>query len=298
MKIKFRLKELKRNKMLVTQIIGVAIGFLIMFLSLIFLNGSNLFYFILAIAFIIGGLPFFVSIVLESRAVREKDEMFLEFSRDLVESVKSGTPISKSILNVRSKDYGALTRYIDKLANQISLGIPVKTAFETFARDVGSRTITRSVGIISESEKAGGQIEDILESVTTSVTQVEKLKKERRAAMYTLVVQGYIIFFIFIAIMLIMKYQILPITSNLGENLGNVEVGGYGGEMGNLIQTKEILTSEELSQPFLWLLIIQGFFTGLVVGKLAEGKIVYGLKHSFILIVLALLISSVVEFFI
>ena len=29
--------------------------------------------------------------------------MFLEFARNLVESVKSGTPISRSILNIRKK---------------------------------------------------------------------------------------------------------------------------------------------------------------------------------------------------
>tara|TARA_Y100000310_G_scaffold338850_1_gene429686 strand:+ start:873 stop:1772 length:900 start_codon:yes stop_codon:yes gene_type:complete len=275
------------------QIIGIIVALVIILLSLIFFYGTDLFWFLSGISFVIAGLPFFISLILESTLRREKESMFLEFSRNLVESVKAGTPISKSILNIRGKDYGGLSPYINKLANQISLGIPVKSAFETFARDVNSKTISRAVTIIGESEKAGGKIEDILESVSKSVSQVEKLRKERRASMYTLVVQGYIIFLIFIVIMLVMQFKILPIASGFGESIDSDpdSISGIGGGLGGFIPG-ERASAEELSRPFFWLLLVQGFFAGLVIGKLAEGKIRAGLKHSFTLVVIALLIST------
>lgn len=280
-----------------SQIIGLVISLIIIILSFIFLRDSmDIFYFVLGIAIVIAGLPFFILLILESNIAREKEEMFLEFARNLVESVKSGTPISKSILNIRNKDYGSLNPYIDKLANQISLGIPVKASFETFARDIGSKTITRAVTIISESEKAGGQIEDILESVAKSVAQVEKLRKERRAAMSTLVVQGYIIFLIFIVIMLVMQFKILPIAAGLGGTFEGAEGSGMGGGLGGFGGLFggdcEKATSDELARPFIWLLMAQGLFVGLVIGKLSEGSVRAGLKHSFILVILALLIST------
>jgi flagellar protein FlaJ len=279
------LRKLDMNK---PKIIGLVIAAITIILSLLFLRKTDVLYFILGIALVIALLPFFVSLIMEGSAEREKEEMFLEFTRNLVENVKAGTPISKSILNVRKKDYGKLNPYIDKLANQIALGIPVKAAFETFARDIGSITIARSVTIISEAEKAGGQIDDILEAVAKSVSQVEKLKKERRAAMYTLVVQGYIIFMIFIIIMLIMQFKILPIAAGLSEGMGGGgEIPGFG-----LGASGKAATAEELSAPFLWLLIFQGFFAGLVIGRLAEGKIKSGLKHSIILVIIAILIST------
>jgi len=287
--------RLKINK---PQIIGITISLVIILLSMIFLFGTDIFWFLLGIAFVIAGLPFFISLILESNLIREKEAMFLEFSRNLVESVKAGTPISKSILNIRTKDYGGLNPYINKLANQISLGIPIKNALETFARDIGSKTISRAVTIIAESEKAGGQIEDILESVSKSVSQVEKLRKERRAAMYTLVVQGYIIFMIFIVIMLVMQFKILPIAAGLGGGLSGEGIGtasslasGNSG-LGSILAGGEVATPEELSRPFFWLLIVQGLFVGLVIGKLSEGRVKAGLKHSFILIVVALLVST------
>jgi flagellar protein FlaJ len=287
-------KQININK---AQIVGIVIALSVIILSVIFIKNSDLVYFLMGISLIIGGIPFFISLIMESNQTRQKDEMFLEFSRNLVESVKAGTPISKSILNVRGKDYGALNPYINKLANQIAIGIPLQAAFDTFARDVNSETVTRAVGIISESEKAGGEIEEVLESVAISVSQVEKLRKERRAAMYTLVVQGYIIFFIFIVIMLIMQFKILPIAAGLGENIGgsssesaSSSLGGMG--FSGMFGGGEKATCEELARPFIWLLIVQGFFVGLVIGKLSEGKIKYGLKHSFILLAIALLIYT------
>jgi archaeal flagellar protein FlaJ len=282
--------------MTIFHIIGILIALILIISSYFLFNTTNpnLFTFILGIAFVIGGLPFFLSIISETNQASQKEAMFLEFSRGLVEGVKAGTPISKSIFNIKSKDYGSLNPHVEKLANQISLGIPINTAFETFARDIGSKTIARSVNIISEAEKAGGRIDDILESVVKSVSQVERLKKERKSSMYTLVVQGYIIFLIFIVIMLVMQFKVLPIASQLGGQFasagsagiptGIVNIGGMGGGT----QT----SPQEMVKPFVWLLAVQGFFAGLVIGKLSEGNIKAGLKHSFILIVLSFLIQT------
>jgi flagellar protein FlaJ len=283
--IKTIIRKLNLNK---TKIISLGVAFVITILAIILLNNNDILYFILGIAFIIAILPFVVSIILETGAEREKEEMFLEFSRDLVENVKAGTPISKSILNIRKKNYGKLNPHINKLANQISLGISFKIAFETFARDNANNTITRAVTIISESEKAGGRIDNILEAVVKSVAQVEKLKKERRAAMYSLVVQGYIIFMIFIIITLVMQFKILPIATGLGSagaSSGGLSEFGFGG-------SGSVASINELVRPFIWLLLTQGFFVGLVIGKISEGKIIAGLKHSFILISLSILIHT------
>lgn len=267
-------------------IVGIIAGVFVLvgnFVAFKFLNiRTEIFYFIIGIAFIVVALPFIVSLVLESSREKENNEMFLEFSRNLAESVKAGTPVSKSIINLRGKYYGSLTPYIQKLTNQISLGIPVKKAMETFARDVNSKVVTRAVTLISEAEKAGGEIEGILESVASSVNEVEKLKKERQSAISSLVVQGYIIFFVFIVIMLIIQFKILPMTSDISMT-GGMELGEF---------VTKTYAAEQVSSPLLYLLLAQGLFTGLVIGKLAEGSLKSGIKHSFAMVALSLLIYT------
>jgi len=191
-------------------------------------------------------------------------------------------------MNMRSKNFGSLSPHIRKLANQISLGIPISRAFKTFSSDVNSKIIKRAITLIREAESSGGEIENILDSVAKSIYQIDKLQKERRAAISNLVVQGYIIFFIFIGIMLIMQFKILPLTAGVSD-IGSI--GQFGGgiptDLGGSTPSPE-----ELARPFLYLLIVQGIFTGLIVGKLAEGTMKAGIKHSFILSITAFLVSS------
>ena len=272
---------------------GISISLII--ISFIF--GGSISFFILGIGILLGALPFVLTIIRESQDSAEKEEMFLEFSRNLVESVKAGTPINKSILNVRDKPYGALSKHIKKLANQISMGIPLGIALQTFSKDIKNKTVSRSLTLISQAEKSGGEIGGILEAVTEAVTMSDKLKKERKAAISTLVVQGYIIFFVFIIIILVLEFQILPLLVGIsspasdttaGSDIGsNVGLGFLGSGSGG-----EEVSPEEIATSFLYLILTQGFFTGLVIGKLSEENVKAGVKHSFALMLIAFLISS------
>ncbi len=264
------------------QFLGLILAAIILIFSIIFLKDMSIFYLILGLSFVIAFLPFVIAIVLENAKEKENNEMFLEFSRNLVESVKAGTPISKSIINLKDKYYGSLTPHIQKLANQIELGIPVNEALETFAKDVNSKVVSRAIALISEAEKAGGEIEGILESVASSLNEIEKLKKERQSAIYGLVVQGYIIFLVFIIIILVIQFKILPMTSDIsgsgGDEFGEFKFGNYN--------------QQEIAMPMIYLLIVQGFFTGLVIGKLTEGTLKSGIKHSFALVAISIIIYT------
>jgi archaeal flagellar protein FlaJ len=263
--------------------ISLGISGVVLLLSL-FLIGKNSFFFILGIGILIGVAPFVVSIIADARKDAEKEEMFLEFARSLVESVKTGTPISKSIINVRNKPFGVLSSHIKKLANQISLGIPLGNSLQTFSKDIGNKTISRALTLIGQAEKAGGDIGEILESVAGAVSMSDKLKKERKASINTLVVQGYIIFFIFIIIILVMQFKILPMTAGIAEL--DVSDTGFGGGGGGDLDLSGI------TNAFLYLLMVQGLFSGLAIGKLAEGNVKAGVKHSATLMLVSFLISA------
>ena len=262
----------------------MGIGFVIIVASLFF-TAERFFFFMMGIGVLMFASPFVFALVREANIANEKEDMFLEFARNLVESVKAGTPISKSIVNVRDKPYGVLSEHIKKLANQISLGVPLGSALQTFSEDVNNKTISRALTLIGQAERSGGEIGGILESVTEAVSTTDKLKKERKAAISSLVVEGYIIFFVFIVIIMVLQFQILPMIVGIvpaGESLG---IGGIGGGGVEIDQT-------QIANSFLYLLLIQGFFTGLVVGKLSENSIKPGIRHSFILMLAAFLISS------
>ena len=262
--------------------IGIALAVLIIAGAFLF-KGSPVFSLIFGIGIIIGILPFVFSTITETKIAREKEEMFLEFARNLVESVKMGSSISKSILLLKKRNYEVLNKHVWKLANQISMGIPLNIAMQTFSKDIHNKKISKAITLIRQAERAGGDIGKILESVAEAVSTTDKLQKERKAAISALMVQGYIIFFVFIIIVLVMQFQILPLVSGLAGtvSLGGLETSGAG------------FDPKEISDAFLDLLLVQGLFSGLIIGKLAEGSIKNGVKHSFILMISAFLISTI-----
>ncbi|MBI2045429.1 type II secretion system F family protein [Candidatus Pacearchaeota archaeon] len=266
--------------------VGMVLGLLIIGLSFL-IYGREGFFFVIGLGIIIGISPFMFTFIGEARINQQKEEMFLEFARNLVESVKTGTPISKSIVNMRDKPYGVLSVHVRKLANQISLGIPLNEALKVFARDVESKSISRVLTLIGQAERAGGDIGEILENVAGAVSMSDKLKKERKSAISSLVVQGYIIFFVFMIIILIMQFKIIPMLSGIAE-VSEIGIAG--------IQAGSSTGAEEISSSFLYLLVIQGFFSGLVIGKLAEGSVKAGIKHSFSLVLLSFMISAIAGF--
>ena len=242
------------------------------------------FFFIFGLAIIFVLFPFVADFVYSMGKEKEKEEMFLEFMTDLSESVKTGIPISRSIINISKRNYKSLDKHVKKLANQIALGVPLTKALETFAKDTRNKIIGRSVELISQAERAGGKIEDIITAAVVNVREIEEIKKKRSSAIHSMTMQGYIIFFVFLLIMVFVQMKFIP---EMLKTLGGFEQTGF--EFGLALQTAPI-DLDFVNKVVLVLIVVQGFFSGIVISKLAEGKLLSGLKHSFILIAISFLI--------
>ncbi len=245
---------------------------------------------VLVMGVVIGALPYIIDFLTENRRQKEIEEKFLEFVRNVVGTVEAGVPIPKAIIQVSTEDYGALSQHVKKLARQIEWGIPTQQALTVFGIDTRNKVIKRSVSIVIEAEKSGGNIEDVLEAVTNSVVEIKKIKEERRASIYSQVVQGYIVFFVFIIIMLVLEVKLLPpLTSltNVSFGVGGGGISDVGGPSGGTIR--------DLSSVFTSMVLIQGFFVGIMIGKFSEGDLKFGVKHSLILMITGYLILSFIR---
>src|SRR3989338_7846349 len=76
----------------------------------------------------LGWLHFWIDFFAENKRQKEIELKFVEFARTLVESVKSGVSIPRSIMNIAHKDFFSLSPYLKKLAHKIKWGIPTRKA--------------------------------------------------------------------------------------------------------------------------------------------------------------------------
>jgi len=282
MRIKFKNKYL----------IGISVGFAIVLADIIFFLKTKWFISLIILALTAAWAQFWIDFFNETKRQKEIELKFLEFIRSLVGTVKSGIPVPNAILHVADEDYGELSPYVKKLANQIEWGVPIHQALINFSDDTANSVIKRSVSIVIEADKSGGDISDILESVSMSVFNIKRLKEERKSSTHSQIVQGYIVFFIFIAIMLVMQVWLGPQLKSIGGSDVNFgDTGFLPGFGGNAANEKPV----DLDRVFFSLVVVQGFFTGIMIGKFSEGNIKQGLLHALILITSATLIITLVK---
>ena len=135
------------------------------------------------ISLIISGVHPMIDFLNEMKYQKRVEEKFVDFSRDLESSVKSGITIPSAIIQASQKDYSELTPFIKKLANQIKVGIPIHKALLTFAQNTNNSMIRRSIAIVIEAEASGGDIDNVLKSVTDAMVSIKSSKRRENQAL-------------------------------------------------------------------------------------------------------------------
>ncbi len=235
---------------------------------------SDILPFIIPVVNIIAGLVIIIPPTLlfytKYRIRKESEKNFISFLMDLSDSLNSGMTLPLALKETSRRNYMSLTRPVRKLAAQVDWGIPFDRALQKFAKKTYSPFIERTVTTITETYRMGGKLSDTLQSAIKSALTLDKINEERRSAVYSQTLITYIIFFVFIAILVVIDVSIIPALSSMQSSLSS---GGFVAP----------IPKEEMEMMLSYLIVIQGFFSGLVTGKMAEGSVLAGIKHSILL---------------
>lgn len=215
----------------------------------------------------------------EYKRKKEMEDKFPEFLRDVVEGTRAGMSLPQAIKNTETGSYGALDEKIEKMNAQLDWGIPFEKVLRNFGEDSGSPLIKRSADTIIQAYSSGGNIQDVLESVGDNIRTIKKLKEKRESQLYGEMITGYIVFFIFIGILIALTEFLLPNLASAQQSLGGGGSFSVLGGSGSNLQQNISLYNDWFSR----LVYIQAFFSGLIIGKLAEGELKAGFKHMAIL---------------
>lgn len=207
------------------------------------------------------------------------EEEFPSFLRDVVEGTRAGMSLPQAIQNLESSNYKALDEKIEKMSAQIEWGVPFQEVLQSFGEDTHSDVIKRSSDTIIQAYDSGGDIQEVLESVGENIRSIRRLKEERQSQLYGEMITGYIVYFIFIGILVALTTYLLPNLAAASESLGSGGLSIFGNSGGSTLQENITL----YKQWFTRLVYIQAIFSGLIIGKLSEGKFSGGFKHTAIL---------------
>ncbi len=257
----------KSNNLLKSTVLTTVVGISLALLNLIVFSSLTL---SMVSIFIIPLGPFFYQ-YRKYRERKELEERFPDFLRDVAQNIRTGMTIPQAIKATKNTYYGALTPYIKKMVVKIDWGVPFDKILTDFANQT-TKSLRRTISTIIDTHKGGGDIADIFDSVGKSIIEINRINKERSSIIYNQMLTGYIIFFVFIGVLIVMQTYLIP---NL-QTFSAPEVG---------LESFEGL-GVFYADVFRIIIIIQGFFSGLIIGKLSEGSMISGLKHSIFLVMI------------
>lgn len=253
-------------------------GVALLLLSFALFSAADFFQTLVVIGLIVTFFPpVFVS-YMDYRRVKRIEEHFPDFLRDISESKRSGMTLPKAIEAATKAQYGPLTSEVKLLAAQISWGLPFERSLLKFSDRIKSKLIKQAVVIITEAQRSGGDIADILDTVATDIRTLKDIESERKSKLKVYLISIYFIFFLFLGILVVLAKTFIPATPQLSA-------------LSEIMGTNPSKLSEEDYKTFFFhISLMQAFFAGLVGGQMGEGSVISGFKHSLVMIIITLLI--------
>ncbi|UCG37538.1 MAG: type II secretion system F family protein [Candidatus Bathyarchaeota archaeon] len=204
---------------------------------------------------------------MESRWKKSIDERLPDLFRGIVQCQQTGMSVLRALEEASTRDYGPLSAELKKMLNQMSWGMSFEDALEDFGKRTGTPLVQKAVPLIIEASRSGGNVEKVFAPLGKFVQASLMLEKERKAQTRPYIAIIYVAFFVFI-------FTIVLLFKTFFAEVDDSPISSFA-----------TLTSEGAWDIFFHMSSIQAVFGGLVAGKMGEGNISAGLKHSVVLIV-------------
>jgi flagellar protein FlaJ len=224
-------------------------------------------------------VPIAVVDYLNRKWIRSIEDNLANLLRDLAESQRTGMTFERALEATAERDYGSLTPEMKRVAAQLSWGVPYEKALDSFAKRVETPLTYRVVTLISETARSGGNIERVMNSIVSHVRDLRSMERERRAQIRPYIFITYITVFVFL-FTLVMLFKMFFSTLSEMSAAGSVFLSGA-------------ITPADYKLVFFHMTIVEAFVGGLIGGKMSEGSIISGIKHSVILLIITLLTFNI-----
>jgi len=195
--------------------------------------------------------------------------------RDIAEAGRTGMTLTRAIEVNAERDYGPLTEELRKTVAQLTWKIPLEKALQSFSDRCDTPLVRRATLLILEASKAGGDIQESIDTVNRHTEELQSIERKRKSQMRPYNALIYISFLIFLLTVFIIVTQFLVIVSSMG---------GFG-----FLGAKPA-PIENYTQAFLYMSVVEAFFGGLAGGKMSSGSMKQGLKHALLLTLISFIV--------
>jgi len=202
------------------------------------------------------------------------EELLPDFLYLTATNIRSGMTIDKALWFAVRPRFGVLAKEIEIVAKEVMSGEELTESLQKFADKYESDILKRSINLLIEGIKSGGEVGELLTRIATNIRESRLMRKEMAANVTT-----YVIFITFAAI--VAAPALLALSGQLIQIIGGLVSGidvPSGGSM--MFSLTEITVSPRDFTIFSYVsLSITAFFSAIIVATIKKGNIKEGLKY-------------------
>ncbi len=256
---------------------------------------------ILGIWFIIGVLisifilwfMFYLSIDMIKYKRKQKVEKVLpDFLQLASSNIRAGMTVDQALWFAVRPRFGILAKEIEEVAKRTYAGEQLETALKEFVAKYDSKLLERSINLLVEGMKAGGEIGDLMTKISTNIQETSIMKKEMSANVTT-----YVIFITFASIvaapfLFAMAYHLISVIQQIFSKM-TISPGAGAGMP--LQISKEVISLSDFNIFVIVSLIITSTFSAMIISTIRKGNIKGGIRYipTFIIVSIILYMTIV-----
>lgn len=204
-------------------------------------------------------------------------------------NIRAGIPIDQALwLAVRPR-FGILAKEIESVAKHTMTGTELEVALQDFANKYDSVILKRSINLLIEGMRAGGEVGDLLNKIAQNIHEGQLLKKEVAASVTT-----YIIFIVIAAVvgaplLFGLSTQLLKTITGIARTV-NIPSGVAGISVSF---SKAGITEQDFAIFAIVSILITCFFSSMIISIIKRGEAKSGIKYFPVFAIVALILYAV-----
>lgn len=254
---------------------------------LITMGGGTISQIVILVVFLVAidvmlGYPY----LLAMRRVNSIETALPDALKQLSDTLKAGGTYEYALREISTSEYGPLSKEMESVLRKMEEGENLEDSLNSFARNVDSTLIKRTIAIINDAIKAGAGLADVMEEIADDVRAMHRIAKERIA--------GTMLQVIFIvAAGSVVAPIILGLITTVVQMLIETSAG---------IETSKAVIVEAVANKFYIVTLLQAymmievFASGVMISLTREGKIGKSLIYIPILLLMAFICYYVAVF--
>ncbi len=221
-------------------------------------------------------VPFLFFYEKQTRHIKAIEDSVPVFLRRMAAINDVGMPLSDAIKSITKINLGVLSTEVKLMYKDIVWSNSVLGALTKFERRVRTISISRIITLISKASESTGNIKETLRVAANEATLADKLKKQKFTVLFSYLIVVYMSFAVFLLVLYVFAVMFLPKIPTVSSPEGSGML---------MINSQKV----EYTLLFMHASVIQGFFSGIIVGQMMGESVYDGLKHSVIMMTIAYL---------